>query len=249
MNKYALQFRMALLSVGLLALATASADEKELAEVRAKVASMFEEIDAGHIQPSPVDGWYTIRKGAIVAYISGDGRYLMQGDMVDLERQVNLSESERNKARVEMMASVPESQKILFSPQDVKYSVSVFTDIDCGYCRKLHSQIDEYLAAGIEVQYLLYPRSGPASNSWVKAERVWCADNRGEALTLAKLDKGFATHDCDSTMIMTHYEIGRDVGLTGTPAIVLSDGTLMPGYLPPDRLLQRLTAVESVASN
>lgn len=249
MIKYALHTRMALVSIGLLALASASADEQELAEVRSKVASMFDEIEADHIQPSPVDGWYTIRKGAIVAYISGDGRYLMQGDMIDLDRQVNLSENERNKARVEMMAAVPGADKIRFTPETVKYTVSVFTDIDCGYCRKLHAQIDEYLAAGIEVQYLLYPRSGPDSGSWLKAERVWCADDRGEALTLAKLDQSFTTHDCDASMIDRHYSMGRDVGLTGTPAIVLSDGTLMPGYLPPDRLLQRLVMVESVAGN
>lgn len=249
MIKYALHLRMALMSIGLLAFATASANEDDLAEVRAKVSSMFGEIEAEHIQLSPVDGWYTIRKGAIVAYISGDGRYLLQGDMIDLDMQVNLSEFERNKARVEMMSAMPEAEKILFTPEDVKYTVSVFTDIDCGYCRKLHSQIDEYLAAGIEVQYMLYPRSGPASGSWTKAERVWCADDRGEALTLAKLDKSFASHECDTSTISKHYAMGRDVGLTGTPAIVLSDGTLMPGYLPPDRLLERLAMVESVASN
>jgi len=250
MNKFALPLRMALLAAGFIALApAASADEQELAVVRAKVSSMFAEIDEEHIQPSPVEGWYTVRKGAIVAYISADGRYLLQGDLIDLEMQVNLSESERNKARIDMMAAIPAADKIVFKPEKVKYTISVFTDIDCGYCRKLHSQIDDYLAEGIEIQYMLYPRSGPDSASWTKAERVWCADDRGKALTLAKLDKSFETHDCNTSMVGKHYAMGRDVGLTGTPAIVLPDGSLMPGYLPPEALLQRLQISEQVASN
>jgi len=249
MNKFALPPSIALMAAGLAALAPAYADDQELAEVRAKVSAMFTEIDEEHIQPSPVDGWYTVRKGAIVAYISGDGRYLLQGDLIDRESQVNLSETERNKARIEMMAAIPESDKIVFSPDEVKYTVSVFTDIDCGYCRKLHSQIDDYLAEGIEIQYMLYPRSGPDSSSWTKAEQVWCADDRGKALTLAKLDKSFATHECNASMVGKHYAMGRDVGLTGTPAIVLPDGSLMPGYLPPQALLQRLQVSEQIASN
>ena len=131
---------------------------------------------------------------------------------------------------------------IVFSPDQVKYSVSVFTDIDCTYCRRLHSQIDDYLAQGIEIRYMLYPRSGPNTSSWTKAEQVWCADNRQEALTLAKLDKPFATSDCDSSIISTHYEMGQNVGLRGTPAIVLEDGTLISGYLPPLRLSAALAS-------
>ena len=102
---------------------------------------------------------------------------------------------------------------------------------------------------GIQINYFLYPRNGPTSQSWVKAQNVWCADDRNEALTLAKLDQTFETHGCDSSMINRHYAIGRDVGLTGTPAIVLSVGTLMPGYLSPEQLMVRLSAVENSAAN
>ena len=136
---------------------------------------------------SPIAGWYMIRKGAIVAYISSDGKYLLQGDLIDLDLQVNLSEASRDEARKAMMSEVPHEHMIIFSPKEVKYSVSIFTDVDCTYCRRLHSQIDEYLAEGIEIRYLLYPRNGPRSKSWVTAEEVWCSDNRNEALTLAKL--------------------------------------------------------------
>ena len=125
----------------------------------------------------------------------------------------------------------------------MKYSINVFTDVDCTYCRRLHSQIDEYLAEGIEIRYLLYPRNGPRSESWVTAEQVWCSDNRNEALTLAKLDKEFESGECDASMVSSHYLMGQDVGLQGTPAIVLENGQLISGYVPAQRLSEQLAQI------
>lgn len=218
-------------------------DAAELERVRAKVSGTFEEIEPEHVRHSPVDGWYTIRKGAIVAYISADGRYLLQGDLIDLDEEVNLSEQDRNEARIEMLGAISEKDMIVFSPEAAKFTVTVFTDIDCTYCRRFHSQIAEYLAQGIEVRYLLYPRNGPGAESWTKAEQVWCADDRNAALTLAKLDRKFETSDCDASVVRKHYATGQDVGLRGTPAIVLEDGTLVSGYLPPLELTQALVSV------
>ena len=119
------------------------------------MGGLFDEIEPQHVMESPIAGWYMIRKGAIVAYISSDGKYLLQGDLIDLDLQVNLSEASRDEARKAMMSEVPHEHMIIFSPKEVKYSVSIFTDVDCTYCRRLHSQIDEYLAEGIEIRYLL----------------------------------------------------------------------------------------------
>jgi len=228
--------------IAALAMFPASADESstELELVRQRVAEMFELIDQDDISISPVDGWYTIHKGSIVAYISSDGRYLLQGDLIDLDTQINMSEAVRTDARRELMASVRNEDVILFSPADVKYSVSIFTDVECTYCRRLHSQIDEYLAHGIEVRYLMYPRNGPTSRAWSTAEEVWCSSDRNSALTAAKLDRKFASTDCDASIVQEHYDIGHNIGLSGTPAIVFDDGTLISGYLPPDELKARL---------
>jgi thiol:disulfide interchange protein DsbC len=138
------------------------------------------------------------------------------------------------------MATVRDEDAIVFSPVDKKYSVSVFTDVECTYCRRLHSQIDEYLADGIEVRYLMYPRSGPATRAWTTAEQVWCAKDRNSALTAAKLDQKFASQECDASMVRNQFNMGQEVGLSGTPAIVLEDGELIGGYLPPDQLKARL---------
>lgn len=237
---------LALAAAGLLPVAPAAADEAEqLESVRAKVAEMFEMIEPDDVGPSPIQGWYTIQKGSIVAYISDDGRYLLQGDLIDLDEQVNLSETARNDARRELMAGLSDDDVITFSPEEVRYTVSVFTDVECTYCRRLHSQIEEYLAKGIEVHYLLYPRNGPASRAWGTSEQVWCSRDRNNALTMAKLDREFETSKCDASIVQRHYAMGRDVGLSGTPAIVLEDGTLISGYLPPDQLKARLDQADT----
>ncbi len=235
------RFSLIFIAVASLAVApVASADDAQLEQVRQKVDEMFEMIDAEDVGPSPIDGWYQIHKGSIVVYISEDGRYLLQGDLIDLDQQENLSETVRNDSRRKLISNVGNEQAIVFSPEEVKYSVSVFTDVDCIYCRRLHAQIDQYLANGIEVRYLMWPRGGPASPAWTTAEQVWCASDQQAALTKAKLDEEFPTNECDATMIQSHYILGREVGLSGTPAIVFDDGTLVAGYMTPDQLLATL---------
>jgi len=224
-------------------------DDAELEAVRAKMNEMFDQLGPENVDESPVDGWYTVHKGSIVAYVSADGRYLLQGDMIDLDNQVNLTEQTRNVSRREVMSTLEDDKTIIFSPEDVKHRVTVFTDIDCTYCRKLHSQIDEYMAAGIEIRYLLYPRNGPASTSWNTSEDVWCSRDRNQALTAAKMDRDFESQKCDASTISQHYMLGQSVGLSGTPAIVFEDGTLVSGYLPPATLTSRLQLIQQAAAN
>ncbi len=220
--------------------ATAAEPDPALEAVRTAISAKFDSIEPEHVGRSPVDGWYTIQKGSVIAYVSSDARYLLQGDLIDLERQVNLSDVSRNNARRALMASLNDADSILFSPAQAKHEVTVFTDIDCTYCRRLHNQIDQYLEQGIAVRYLLYPRNGPSSKSWSTSEDVWCASDRNQALTAAKLDHEFASEECDASMVSKHYSLGREVGLSGTPAIVLEDGTLIGGYLTPAQLSARL---------
>jgi thiol:disulfide interchange protein DsbC len=146
--------------------------------------------------------------------------------------------------RVLEIGTISENQMVIFAPKDPKYTVTVFTDVDCAYCRQLHSQIADYNRLGIRVRYLFYPRSGPNTESWTKAEQVWCSDNRNDALTRAKLGQPLKTKRCGETPVARTYAMGRDFGLQGTPAIVAADGTMFPGYLPPNELLQELKKVQ-----
>lgn len=240
--------KAAVIAAGLMCIAVVAAADDKLEAVRASISEKFEVIEPQHVNASPIDGWYMIQKGSIIAYVSDDGRYLLQGDLIDLDAGVNLTDASRDAARRTLMADVSDDQVIAFSPAEVKHTITVFTDIGCTYCRRLHSQIDEYLAEGIEVRYMLYPRNGPASREWNTSEEVWCASDRNGALTAAKLDRKFETSACDASIIQDHYLLGQEIGLSGTPAIVLADGTLIGGYMPPDALSHQLEQKVASAS-
>ncbi len=191
-------------------------------------------------RPSPLPGVYEYARGADILYISADGKFALAGDMYDIASETNLSEKRRREARLALIAKVPENRMVIFGPREAKHTVTVFTDVDCGYCRKLHSEIARYNQLGIRVRYLLYPREGPDSESWVKAIAVWCSANRNEAMTRAKKGEKLGNPKCASNPVAKDYELGQDVGLRGTPAIITASGELLPGYVPPDMLIKRL---------
>jgi thiol:disulfide interchange protein DsbC len=141
--------------------------------------------------------------------------------------------------RSKLIGAIPESEMLVFGPRDPKYTVTVFTDVDCAYCRQLHSQIAEYNQLGIRVRYLFFPRTGPNTPSWTKAEQVWCSSNRNEALTLAKRGAPLTAKVCPNP-VAKHYALGQDFALQGTPAIVLGDGELISGYETPVELAKYL---------
>jgi len=154
-----------------------------------ELAGKLSGIDVNDISDSPVSGIYQVALGSNVAYVSADGRFIFRGDIYDTETSTNVTEETRARARVAMLDSVDPASMIVFKPASgkVKHTITVFTDVDCGYCRQFHREIDKVTALGIEVHYLSYPRTGPNTESWTKAEQVWCAPDRKAALTRAKL--------------------------------------------------------------
>ena len=211
------------------------------ADPRVELASKIPGTKADDLRESPIPGMYELSKGTDIAYVTNDGKYAISGDLFEVASNDNLTEKTRRSERTKLIASLPESQMVVFSPKDPKYTVTVFTDVDCAYCRKLHSQIADYNRLGIKVRYLFYPRSGPNTESWEKAEQVWCSPNRAEALTRAKLDESIpGAKKCGGSPIAREYALGQDVGVRGTPSIVLDDGELLGGYLPPAMLAQHL---------
>ncbi|NBC23092.1 MAG: thioredoxin fold domain-containing protein [Gammaproteobacteria bacterium] len=231
----------AALTAGLAPAARGEVDE-DLVSVRAQITERFPQLEPESINEGPIPGFYEIRQGVLVAYVTTDGRYLFQGDLIDLENGTNLTDAAMNGERKRLMDSLPDEDAIVFAPAEPTHTVTIFTDIDCGFCRKLHREIDDYNDAGIAVRYLLYPRSGPGQASWQKSESVWCAEDQNTALTRAKNGQPVQSRACDAAMVQRHYDLGRDVGLRGTPAIVTETGELVSGYLPPAQLLERLEA-------
>ncbi len=217
-----------------------AADTALSSDPRALIAARWPEIRPEHIQPSVVAGLWEVRVGSEIAYVSADGRHLFRGDVIDAETDANLTEQRRHGLRRDLLMEVADDQTVIFAPAEYTSTIHVFTDIDCGYCRKLHREIAEYNARGIRVRYLFFPRSGPGTESWTKAEQVWCAADRPRALTRSKMGEVLKEKTCSPNPVARHYELGRDVGLLGTPAIVLESGELLGGYVPPAELARHI---------
>lgn len=218
--------RTLLAAAPLLLLSPAQAGPKE------DIAGMVPGLTADDVTESPIPGVYEVVVGGQIVYITGDKRYLIKGEIVDLSTNKSVTESRRSSVRLEQMAQVKESEMIIFEPENPKHTITVFTDIDCGYCRKLHQEMDQMQALGIRVRYMFYPRMGPGSEGWAKAEAVWCSDDRQQALTDAKQGKKIDAPSCGATPIAAEYEMGNRIGVRGTPAIMTEDGSLLPGYVP-----------------
>jgi len=208
----------------------------ELAAVAARVPGAH----AADLSTTPIPGIYELRQGAELVYVTADGKYGFAGDLYRLADRSNLSDARRRALRLDLLRSVPESSMVVFAPAQPKYTITVFTDVDCAYCRELHKQIAEYNRLGVKVRYMFFPRSGPNTSSWSKAEQVWCSADRREALTEAKLGEALKTAVCKPNPVADQYALGRAIGLTGTPGIVTESGELLPGYAPPDELVQEL---------
>ena len=206
------------------------------ARVREVLRGLDPRIQVDHVGPAPLPGFREVIAGGQVVYVSDDGKYLLQGSLLDVAKRKDLSEAAMARLRGEVLKGIPMADRIVYSPAGTpKHRVVVLTDIECGYCRKLHGEIDGYLAEGIKVRYLFFPRSGVGTPSFDKAISVWCADDRKAALTDAKAGKSVPDKKCDNP-VKEPMELGEKLGVSGTPAIILENGEMVPGYVPPKRL-------------
>jgi thiol:disulfide interchange protein DsbC len=197
------------------------------------------------LQPSPIPGIYEFMEGADISYLTADGKYFLDGNVYEVDSRENLTEALRTRARVAMISAVPESQMLIFGPKNPQYTITVFTDVDCGYCRKLHGDMAELNRLGVRVRYMFFPRTGPNTDSWRKAEVVWCSPDRNDALTRAKAGVPLdMRRTCDATPIAREYALGQSIGVRGTPAIVTENGDYISGYMAPSELVQQLKAFQ-----
>lgn len=210
--------------------------------VRAALERIIPGGSPDEVVPSELSGIYRVVFGAEVFYITEDGRYLLSGNLLDLRDGTNLTEARRASGRLKVIDAMDEAKMIVYGPKEVKHSITVFTDIDCPYCRRMHQEMDELNARGIEVRYLLFPRAGVNSKSYDKAVSVWCAEDRQQALTDAKLGKAIEMKACDNP-VQEHMALVERLGITGTPTSVLENGVVIPGYVPVGRL-ERVLADE-----
>ncbi len=207
------------------------------------VAASGNQLEILNIKPTPIATIYEVELNTgELLYSDASGQYLFAGDMYRAtpDGLLNLSAATRQQAVLRKLAAVPDGETIIFEPEgEVKATVSVFTDVDCGYCRQLHGEREQMLDYGIRLRYLAYPRGGENAESYDKMISVWCSDDRHRSLTQAKNGQNLPERDCDSP-VLAHYKLGNELGIQGTPALIFPDGRLIPGYLEAPRMAAML---------
>ncbi|MEN8170074.1 MAG: thioredoxin fold domain-containing protein [Pseudomonadota bacterium] len=188
------------------------------------------------IADSPLKGFFEAVYGTKVFYVSTDAKHLISGEIYDFATLENLTEQSLSGSRLKIVERIPESSMIVYKAKDEKHVINVFTDIDCVYCRKLHQDMAQINALGITVRYLAFPRAGLNSPSYDKAVSVWCAKDRKKAMDNAKASGKIEPLKCDAP-VQLHMMLGQQLGISGTPGLILEDGRLQPGYAPPRQLL------------
>jgi thiol:disulfide interchange protein DsbC len=195
------------------------------------------------IEPSPIPGIYAVYYGDLQPiYVTQDGSFFIYGDIykININSISNITEKSVAERRKLILQNIPSEELISFKSSNEQFSVIVFTDVDCGYCRKLHNQIDEYNSLGISINYAAFPRSGLGTSAFTKMVGAWCSDNPKDSMTKLKNNSTLDISFCENQPVSKQYIIGKKLGVDGTPAIFSMDGEIFPGYIEPEELLLRL---------
>lgn len=211
--------------------------ETKITELKAKLKGKFRS-EPTSVKQSKLPNVFEVMYGTEVVYFSEDGKYFLAGDMIELESRTNLSDVAKQSIRKNML-DAQDNKPVVFKAKDEKHVLTVFTDIDCGYCAKLHREMADINDNGITIQYLMFPRAGLQSHSFDKAVSMWCAEDQHKMMTDAKERREIPSKTCENP-IADQYSLGRELGVTGTPALMTTSGRLIPGYMPADRLLATL---------
>ncbi|WP_199098846.1 DsbC family protein [Dyella sp. ASV21] len=220
--------------------------------VRKAVLSLEPRLSIDSIKPAPMPGYYQVIASGQLVYVSADGKYLVNGDLIDVGVKKNLSDAGWAEFRKAELAKLPATDRIVFAPANPRYRVTVFTDVTCGYCRELHKHMAEFNKAGIAVEYVAWPREGVtnplggSTDTYKEMVSVWCAADRKTAFTAAKEGKTPKAATCTNP-VKQEFDLGLKLGVNGTPAIISEDGTMLGGYVTPDQLLQLLEKDKSKA--
>lgn len=197
-------------------------------------------IQVGEVSETSISGLYQITSNQGIFYVSKDGNRLLAGNLFDLttEQPENLTEQAMAELRQQQLQRV-EDEMVVYPASDEKYEITVFTDTTCGYCQRMHENLGQYLDRGITVRYLAFPRGGMNSKGGRELQTVWCADEPAKALTKLKSGEQVDSRRCDNP-VASHYRMGQAFGVTGTPAIVLPDGRMLPGLRTADALVEQM---------
>ena len=233
MMKYKILF---LLSLPLMLMAPWAHASCDVDAINRVVSRSLPKIVFDEVKSAPVRGLCEALIDTEVFYVSEKGDFLFVGNMVSVKSGDNLTVRRRNGIVKDIIAGLDEKQMVVVGPENAKKTITVFTDVDCPYCAKLHQEVPQLTRNGVKVRYLLYPRNGLQSPTYRKSVSVWCAKDRVKAIGIAKAGGKIAARTCDNP-VAEHYKLGIRLGVNGTPTLFLDDGTRIGGYVPAPRLL------------
>jgi thiol:disulfide interchange protein DsbC len=232
---------LSLLSFALLSCAGENNNFSVIEEKLSQIIPAELEIDS--IQRSEVENFYEIElSDNSFFYVEENAQYLFLGDIYKLGENelINISQQKKFSSSQEMLKKIHPESLISFTPELIKYKIYVFTDVDCGFCRKFHNQISAYLNEGIQINYLAFPRSGVESETYKKMTTAWCSDDRQKVLTGLKNDEVFDQIDCVDNPIKEHYQLAKSIDIQGTPTIISSTGLTIPGFIEAKEIVEYL---------
>lgn len=217
---------------------------KPEAVIKRSLEAARADVKVQSVASSEIPGLYAVQiENGPEVYATGDGKYFLVGDLfqVDAKGFANITEHKRNGERAKLLADVKTKDMIVFKPKTAtKGVINVFTDVECGWCQRFHQDVPQLNAMGIEVRYLAYPRAGIGSEDYKKMVTAWCAKDRQGTLTRYKNRESVPLNVCADNPVAAEYQLGERIGVNGTPTLVTADGELIPGYVPPAELAQRL---------
>lgn len=228
--------RIFTLVITISAAAQVSADDA-FAELKASLAKRLPQYEVSHVDKTPVEGIYQVIIGGQVLYMTKDAQYMLDDNLIDLSTRKNYTEDAMSGIRLSEIDQLGEEKMVVYTPETIKHTITVVTDIDCPYCRRLHSEMDQYMASGVQVRYIFMPLKG--QSDYRTTVSVWCAKDKNEALDKAKGGTQLKVKDCDNP-IDEHLKVAKSLGVRGTPAIILQDGSMLPGYVPANKLITEL---------
>ncbi len=235
-------FSLFILITSLLTSFTVSADTVEsnddITRLKQALARSLPNVEPSRISVTPVTGLYEVVVGSQVVYMSVDARYMIEGDLIDLITKTNVSENAKSAIRLAAIDQLGADNMLVYKPKEAKDTITVITDINCTYCRRLHSEIPVYLKNDVEVRYVFMSERG-SGDGMKKTISVWCSDDQQLALDIAKSGGKVEDKTCDNP-IRLHSALARELGVRGTPAIILEDGQLLPGYVQADKLIAQI---------
>lgn len=233
-----------LIAVAPQSLAGEPLDKAQMDTLRAALEVPGNGLKVSSAQTSEIPGLLEVQlSDGPVVYSTADGRFFLVGDLYSVgpDGYVNLGEKRRDSERLVRMAEVDKKDMIIFSPEgETRAYINVFTDVTCFYCQKLHLEVPQLNKNGVEVRYLAYPRAGVDSAGFNQLASAWCADNPQETLTKLKSKQSVPENVCADNPIVAQFQLGQQLGVRGTPAIILESGQMIPGYQSADELLKTM---------